>query len=156
MYPLALDSQAVTSFALGLVLGFVLLSVLIPVLNRRQRASLRAGVDEYERAIADLRQEQAKDRETNRRLRHQLAVSTPGHLEATREELDLATDQLARLQAGRDQSADRLAERHRALREARLASQEIRRQREGGGARDGDTGFDDLPPALADGSVGDG
>ncbi|MCP3992122.1 MAG: hypothetical protein GY724_23830 [Actinomycetia bacterium] len=153
---MALDTQTVTSFALGVVLGFVLLSLLIPILSRRQRKGMRARIEDYEHVIADLRLDQADDRETNRRLRHQLAVSTPEQLEVTREELDRVSGQVTKLQADLDESADRLAERDRSLREARLAIQEIRLQLEGGGARDEDTGFDDVPPALADGSVGDG
>jgi septal ring factor EnvC (AmiA/AmiB activator) len=153
---LDLETQTVATLGIGFVVGFALLSALIPVINRRSRARLGASIEEYERVIAELHLEQAEDRETNRRLRHELAVSAPDHLAEIRGELEQANATVAMLQAKLDQVAAQLVERDRALREARLAIQEIRVQLEGGGGRDGeDSGSDDLPPALADGPVGD-
>ncbi len=152
---LDLDMQTVTSFALGVVLGLSGIALLVPILKRRQRASHQVELEAQEQIKVDLRRQQADDREINRQLRYQLAVNTPEYLETVTQELELVTDQVGRLQAELDQSAERLAERDRALREARLAIQGIRLQLEEGDQR-GDSDLADLPRALEDGLAGDG
>ncbi|MFV0526568.1 MAG: hypothetical protein ACK5RL_18945 [Acidimicrobiales bacterium] len=103
----------------GLIAGLVVAGALIPSYTRRvcRRYTEREG--QLEADLADLRREQAADRETNRRLRHDLAVNTPRHLDIAREERDWALAEL-------DRTKTDLADRDRSLREARLAIQEIR------------------------------
>ncbi|MFV0259570.1 MAG: hypothetical protein ACK5PP_14135 [Acidimicrobiales bacterium] len=104
---------------IGLIVGLVVAGAMVPSYTRRvcRRYTEREG--QLEADLADLRREQAADRETNRRLRHDLAVNTPEHLELTREERDWALAEL-------DRAKGDLADRDRSLREARLAIQEIR------------------------------
>jgi septal ring factor EnvC (AmiA/AmiB activator) len=129
---LELDANTVTSFALGLATGVVMLALLTPALKRRIQVGYQQQLSAYEQTVADLRQERAADRETNRRLRHDLAVNTPQNLEATRHELDTALADLAKVNADLERVADQLSERDRSLREARLAIQDIRLQLERG------------------------
>ncbi|MEM9134481.1 MAG: hypothetical protein AAGE88_19180 [Actinomycetota bacterium] len=127
-----LDSQALSSFVLGMVVG-LLACIAIFVLARRQlRLNNRTQIEQYEQTILDLRQERAEGREANRRLRHELAVSTPEHLEQTRADLADATERIESLEADLLAAGEQLTVRDRSLREARLAIQEIRLQLEAG------------------------
>lgn len=127
---LELDSQTITSFCLGLLAGVLIFSLVIPTIRKRSRAVYRNQIEDYEQTVVDLRQERADDRETNRRLRRELAISTPEHLEVTRQELGSANEHVSRLSDELRQSHGELTERDRSLREARLAIQEIRLQLE--------------------------
>lgn len=125
-----MDITTVTSFLLGLVAGLIAFALALPSLNKRTKARHQREIQRYEDVIVDLRQERADDRETNRRLRHTLAINTPEGLEETRGERDRALDELDRLTAElRDRTLE-LAKRDRALREARLAIHDIRIQLE--------------------------
>jgi len=125
-----LDTITVTSFVLGVVAGVIVFALVLPSLTRRAKARQQAELEKYERLIADLRLERANDRETNRRLRHELAISTPQHLETTREERDSALEELDKLSAELQETTLELADRDRSLREARLAIHDIRVQLE--------------------------
>ncbi|MEL7156104.1 MAG: hypothetical protein AAFN30_05835 [Actinomycetota bacterium] len=127
-----LDSQTLSSFVLGVAVGVLLFMALFLLARRRLRLSNRAQIEQYEQTILDLRQERAEGRETNRRLRHELAISTPEHLESTRLELAEANEREADLQARLTEADVQLSVRDRSLREARLAIQEIRLQLEEG------------------------
>jgi uncharacterized membrane protein YccC len=127
---LELDTPTIASFSLGLAAGFLVLALLLPYLSRRLRLRYRRQVEDYEQVIVDLRQERADDREINRRLRRELAVSTPEHLVSTREELAVAVGDGERMRSELHHSARQLGERDRSLREARLAIHEIRVQLE--------------------------
>ena len=127
-----LDSQALWSFVLGVAVALLACSALFMLTRRQMRLSNRAQVEKYEQTVLDLRQERAEGREANRRLRHELAVSTPEHLESTRGELAEATERIETLEAELLDAREQLVVRDQSLREARLAIQEIRLQLEAG------------------------
>lgn len=87
--------------------------------------------------VLELRQEAAEDKETNRRLRHELAVKTPGHLLETAttaemdrdsaiSERDQAIEQLDLVQRDLAGAKTRLGHQDAKLRQYREALQEIR------------------------------
>ena len=138
-----------TDLVMGLIVGFVvgsvLLSVLMYVAVGRVRQSLAARAQTQDETIADLRQERAEDKETNRRLRHELhslssgyppapAVAEQPHvstdveleIDAARAERDDALEQLADAQRSLESARARLADREAKLREYRDALKEIR------------------------------
>ncbi len=93
--------------------------------------------DERDAMILEMRQEAAEDRETNRRLRHELAVTTPAHLLETASaaeierdgavsERDQALEQLDLVQRDLAAARSRLADQDTKLRQYREALQEIR------------------------------
>ena len=125
-----MDISPVTSFALGTATGLAVIGLLAPSINRRLHGRCRAGLAELELALRELRQERADDRETNRRLRRELAIKTPANFEATRQERDWALDELDKLSTELQAAATELADRDRSLRQARLAIHEIRAQLE--------------------------
>ena len=125
-----MDIGNALSFVLGLVAGLVMFALVLPSLTKRAKARHQAAIEFYEHTIADLRQERADDRETNRRLRHQLAISTPQYFETTRVERDSALTELEQLHVELREANLELADRDRMLREARLAIHEIRVQLE--------------------------
>lgn len=127
-----LDSQALSSFVLGMVVGVLVCTALFTLARRQLRLNNRTQIEKYEQTILDLRQERAEGREANRRLRHELAVSTPESLEATRSNLAEADERIASLEADLVEAGEQLTVRDRSLREARLAIQEIRLQLEAG------------------------
>lgn len=129
-----LDTQTIASFGIGLAVGFLAIAVVLPLLSRRLRRRHQSQVAEYQQLIVDLRRERADDRETNRRIRRELAVSTPENFAVTSEERDVAMSEVERLKSELHQSARQLADRDRSLREARLAIHEIRVQLEDGPA----------------------
>ncbi|MDH4076038.1 MAG: hypothetical protein OEW29_08885 [Acidimicrobiia bacterium] len=122
--------ESVIAFVIGLAVGLVLLALLVPVASKRMRARHEAAIHRYEAELAELRQERADDRETNRRLRRELAINTPLSLEATREERDRAIEELDKLSSELRHATTELADRDRSLREARLAIHDIRVQLE--------------------------
>ena len=127
-----LNTQTIVFFGIGLATGFLSFALVLPFLNRWLRLRYRTQVAGYEKVIVGLRQERADDRETNRRLRRELAVTTPENFVANSEERDLAVGEVERLKSELFQSARQLADRDRSLREARLAIHEIRVQLEEG------------------------
>lgn len=127
-----LDSQTLSSFVLGVVVGLLLFLALYLMARRQLRLNSRQQIEQYEQTILDLRQERAEGRETNRRLRHELAISTPEHLESTRLELADARERVLDLESKLAEADVQLSLRDRSLRAARLAIQEIRLQLEQG------------------------
>lgn len=121
-----MDIANIISFVLGLISGVTAVALILPSLNKRTVAKHQAQIDQYEQLVADLRREQADDRETNRRLRHQLAISTPQNFEHTREERDSAIEELDKLHSELRETTLELADRDRSLSEARLAIHDIR------------------------------
>ena len=73
-------SDFVIGLGVGLLACLVLFGLLAVVWARRSRQRHADAVVERDAAIVELRQELAYDKETNRRLRHELAVNTPGNL----------------------------------------------------------------------------
>ncbi len=122
--------ESVIAFVIGLSVGLLLFALLLPAMNKRQRARHQVAIGRYEVELSELRQERADDRETNRRLRRELAINTPHSLENTREERDRAMDELDKLSAELRHATMELADRDRSLREARLAIHDIRVQLE--------------------------
>lgn len=122
--------ESVIAFVIGLAVGLLLFALLLPATNKRQRARHQAVIDRYEAELSELRQERADDRETNRRLRRELAINTPHSLEATREERNRAIEELDKLSSELRHATMELADRDRSLREARLAIHDIRVQLE--------------------------
>ena len=121
-----LDIANIISFVLGLIAGVIAVAVILPSVNKRTAARHQAEIEQYEQLVVDLRRERADDRETNRKLRHQLAISTPQNFEHTREERDSAIEELDKLHAELRETTLELADRDRSLREARLAIHDIR------------------------------
>ena len=121
-----LDITTIILFVLGIIAGVIGVAVIVPSLNKRHAVRHQAEIDQYEQLVIDLRREQANDRETNRRLRHELAISTPQHFENTREERDSAIEELDKLHSELRETTLELANRDRSLREARLAIHDIR------------------------------
>ena len=130
-----------TDLVVGLLTGAALAALLVGILavlavrrlQRRHEASI-AVVDE---AVLELRQERAEDKETNRRLRHQLAANTPDRLVETAVAAELARDgaisernhaveQLRLVQHDLNLAHSRLADRESKLRKYREALKEIR------------------------------
>lgn len=128
-----LSGMTVVAALIGLLVGALVTSTAAAVAARRRGGAAQAEIDRLTATIADLRQDQVDARENNRMLRHELAVSTPEHLQLTRDELAEAGGEIERLKAELADSAERLAARGRSLRQARLAIQEIREQLEAGG-----------------------
>ncbi len=124
--------DSVAPFVVGLALGALVMAVLAAAVARRIRLTGRVQLEQYEETIVELRHERTEGREVNRRLRHELAVSTPEHLEQTQDELRAARDRIEALERRLSDTTDELSARDRSLREARLAIQEIRLQLEHG------------------------
>jgi chromosome segregation ATPase len=121
----------------GFVAGLVLMALILFVLRRRLISGHQAEIQRYDESIVDLRQERAEDKETNRRLRHELAAQSPERLvETTRSaemerdnavsERDQALEQLQLVQADLSQANSRITDREAKLREYREALKEIR------------------------------
>lgn len=125
-----MDSATYIAFVAGLAVGLLAVAIVSLLSSRRARAGYEARLGHYEDELAELRQERADDRETNRRLRRELALNTPGTLEATRAERDRAIEELDKLHTELRQASSELAARDRSLREARLAIHDIRVQLE--------------------------
>ncbi len=126
---------------IGLVAGFagavVLMALIMFLTNRRAKARYAAEIQRYDASIVDLRQERAEDKETNRRLRHELVAQSPDRLvETTRgaelerdsaiSERDQALEQLQLVQSDLSQAHGRIADREAKLRQYREALKEIR------------------------------
>lgn len=153
----ALDIANIISFVVGLIAGVIALALIFPSVNKRTAARHQAEIDQYEHLVADLRRERADDRETNRRLRHQLAISTPQNFAHTREERDSAIEELDKLHAELRETTLELADRDRSLREARLAIHDIRveleRNRFAAAEAAGEAAEEALDRASADGAA---
>lgn len=137
-----------TDLVMGLIVGFVvgiaLLSGLLYVAVQRVRAMQAERLAAQEDTIVDLRQELAEDKETNRRLRHQLHSLTSGSdgagigsgvadgaaqtfdIETALSQRDAARQELAETQRSLESVRARLADREDKLREYREAVKEIR------------------------------
>ncbi len=137
-----------TDMVMGLIIGFavgsVLLSGLLYVAVTRVRAAQADRLAAQDEAIADLRQELADDKETNRHLRHQIHALTVGgdgvpiesldphhtahgvDVDAVLAERDGALRDLAETQRTLESIRARLADREDKLREYREAVKEIR------------------------------
>jgi len=139
----------VTDLVMGLIIGFVVGSVMLCVLMYvaigRVRQAQAAKARFHEETIADLRQERAEDKETNRRLRHELHSVSSGYvatppvvaeptmssdveleIDSARRQRDDALEQLADAQRSLGSARARLADREAKLREYRDALKEIR------------------------------
>lgn len=132
-----MDTPTITAFLLGLVAGVIVVALFLPSLNKRVRSRHQVEIDRLDGEIADLRQDQADDREVNRRLRHDLAINTPATLDATVQERDEALEELAGLNRDLQKASVELADRDRSLRQALLAIREIRQELEHGEDTDG-------------------
>lgn len=126
---------------MGLIVGFVaaviIMSFALFVVTRRLRVRHAEETSRYDESITDLRQERAEDKETNRRLRHELVSLSPDRLvEATTNaeferdnalsERDQALEQLQLMQQDFGVANRRLADRESKLRQYREALKEIR------------------------------
>ncbi len=145
---------------MGLIVGFVaaviLMCFLLFVVTRRLRLRHAEETSRYDESITDLRQERAEDKETNRRLRHELVSLSPDRLvEATTNaeferdnalsERDQALEQLHLMQQDFGVANRRLADQESKLRQYREALKEIRISLE---AQDRERSM--LMPAAAD------
>lgn len=126
---------------LGLIVGFVaatlLLSGVMFLVIRRLRARQEAEIQRFDESILDLRQERAEDKETNRRLRHELVAQSPDRLVETAttasferdqavSERDQAVEQLNLVKQDLTMANSRIADREAKLRQYREALREIR------------------------------
>lgn len=127
----------VTGVIIGFVAAVALMCLLWFFITRNLREKHRREIDRYDESIIDLRQERAEDKETNRRLRHELAANTPDRLleSATNAEIerdsalverDQALEQLDLVQSDLASANGRLADREAKLRQYREALKEIR------------------------------
>lgn len=124
---------AIIGVALTVVLGYVIGLVRV----RDLRRALADDLADRDAAILELRRELAEDKETNRRLRHELAVRTPGNLletAATAEmerngalsERDQVIEQLELVERDLTAARARVTRQDAKLRRYREALQEIR------------------------------
>ena len=130
---------------MGLMVGFavatVLLSVLMALVVRRVRASTATELARQQELVAELRQERAEDKETNRRLRHDLHYARTAQQftaddgyasivgvdpDTAHMERDDALRELAKTQRRLESVQARLADREAKLRDYRDALKEIR------------------------------
>ncbi len=115
--------------ATGLLFGFVAAIVLMApaafVVVRRFTAGHRDEMEQYEASIIDLRQERAEDKETNRRLRHELVSQSPDRLMEAANAAELERDSAV---SERDQAIEQLHLVHEDLAAVnrRLADREAR------------------------------
>ncbi|MGI9595771.1 MAG: hypothetical protein ACR2QK_06410 [Acidimicrobiales bacterium] len=126
-----------TGLIVGFVAAIVFMALVLFLLNRRLKNRHNDDVRRYDAAIVDLRQERAEDKETNRRLRHELVSQSPGRLVETANsaeierdsavsERDQALEQLHLTQQDLSMANGRLADREAKLRQYREALKEIR------------------------------
>lgn len=130
-----------TDLVLGLIFGAIVALVIAGIgfwfYLRRLAMDQELAVSNLETSVLELRQEASEDKETNRRLRHELAVKTPSHLletatsaEMARDgalsERDQALEQLELVQRDLSGAKTRLADQEAKLRQYREALQEIR------------------------------
>ena len=142
------EALFMTDMVMGLIVGFavgsLLLSALLYVVITRVRASQADRLAAQDETIADLRQELATDKETNRRLRHQIHALSAGsegtampsidleeadraaEIDQALSERDLARQELAETQRRLESARTRLTDREAKLREYREAVKEIR------------------------------
>lgn len=126
---------------LGLIIGFaaglIVMGLVTFLYSRRLAVRHHDELQRYDESIVDLRQERAEDKETNRRLRHELVSRSPDRLveTATSAELerdsalserDQALEQLHLVQGDLSVATGRLADRENKLRQYREALKEIR------------------------------
>ncbi len=127
----------VTGVIIGFAVAVALMCLLWFVATRRTREQHRREIERYDESIVDLRQERAEDKETNRRLRHELAANTPDRLveSTTRAEIDRdsalverdqALEQLDLVQKDLAAANGRITDRENKLRQYREALKEIR------------------------------
>lgn len=122
---------------LGAVAAIVFMSVALFLVMRRLQMRHGLETQRYDESIVDLRQERAEDKETNRRLRHELVSLSPDRLIETAStaeferdhaisERDQALEQLHLVQQDMTSATRRLADREAKLRQYREALKEIR------------------------------
>ena len=75
-----MNQDLLLGVVIGVACGLVLALLVGFVLRRRRAKRHRSELAANNAAVRELRQEMAEDRQTNRRLRHELAVQTPKHL----------------------------------------------------------------------------
>ena len=130
-------TDLVTGLIVGFVAAIVLMCLVLYPVARRLTMRHEEDLRRYGESIIDLRQERAEDKETNRRLRHQLVANSPDRLVeiATNAELerdsalgerDQALEQLHLLQRDLSLANGRLTDREAKLRQYREALKEIR------------------------------
>jgi hypothetical protein len=126
-----------TALIVGFVAGLALMALLLLFYVRRLGKKHADVVGQLDSSILDLRQERAEDKETNRRLRHELVSQSPGRLvevantaeherDSAVSERDQAVEQLELVQQDLSQATAKLADRESKLREYREALKEIR------------------------------
>lgn len=130
-----------SELVIGVIIGAVGASIIVALLAwwQHRQTAIRHFDELAERddTVLELRQDAAEDKETNRRLRHELAVKTPGHLleTATNAEMerdgalserDQAIEQLDLVHRDLAAAKTRLTEQDAKLRQYREALQEIR------------------------------
>ncbi|MEM7274916.1 MAG: hypothetical protein AAF547_17675 [Actinomycetota bacterium] len=127
----------VTGGIVGFAIALVVMCLAWYLGTRSARDKHGREIARLDESILDLRQERAEDKETNRRLRHQLASNTPdrlleatAHAELERDavlvERDQALEQLELVRQDLGQATRRLADRESKLRQYREALKEIR------------------------------
>lgn len=132
-----MNEDLITGLIAGLVAGFLLMALIMFLLNRRTKVRHASEIERYDASIVDLRQERAEDKETNRRLRHELVAQSPDRLVETARaaelerdsavsERDQALEQLQLVQGDLSQANGRIADRENKLRQYREALKEIR------------------------------
>lgn len=127
----------VTGLMVGFVAAVALMGLVGLLWNRRLKDAHTEEVRRYDASIVDLRQERAEDKETNRRLRHELISQSPDRLMETANaaeleratavsERDQAIEQLQLVERDLTLANGRLADREAKLRQYREALKEIR------------------------------
>lgn len=154
----AMVDDPVVAMIVGFVVGVAVISVLMGIVVRRVRNRDADRLATLDASVIELREELTADRETNRRLRHQLAqadadpLPAVGELDAERarvhQERDDALDQLRMTQEDLAHVTTRLAEREAKLREYRSALQEIRLSLEASDRVRFGVVTEDVPPAT--------
>ncbi len=126
-----------TGLLLGFIAAIVLMAPIAVIVARRVVADHRQEIEHHEASVVDLRHERAEDKETNRRLRHELVSQSPDRLleaanaaELERDsavgERDQALEQLHLVHEDLGTTNRRLADREARIRHYRQELKEIR------------------------------
>ena len=122
---------------IGFVVALVVMALVWFLGTKRAREKHQSEIARLDESIRELRHERAEDKETNRRLRHEMASRTPDRLiesavhaeqerDAAINERDHAIEQLELVRGDLGQANRRLADRENKLRDYRQALKEIR------------------------------
>lgn len=132
-----MSNEMITGLVIGAIAGFIVALLLGALLLRRARTRHADEMAEFDQSIIDLRQERAEDKETNRRLRYELATQTPEHLREVAQtaelerdsavsERDQALEQLGLVQNALTDANERVNDRENKLMEYRAQLRDIR------------------------------